>query len=465
MGTLARQYGEPASERGRQARDRRQEQPALWRRSPPRWLRLFPIVFFLTYLTTTVLLFAFGPWPYPVENGTKLYAFITAAHLALLLGYLSAIKSTGKGYSGQWRVKTLVFVSVAVGLPILYATTVFRVDVSPWDLIGGVVTLGDAYKLGGLARSEQTPVIEYVRFFVGPVLALLFPLVVFYWKSLSTLIRVLAVACIVGNLGMFVLMGTNKLIADTVILFPWLILASHFAGYTRIRWTKGIALSVTTAALFIGFLLFFTETQNTRAGASTSVDAAYFAGANVWADNDNFMVRNLNPGSKRLVLSGVSYLAQGYYALYLSLDKPFVPTFGVGNSFFLVRQAARVPGLEDIDQAPYPMRIEEQGWDAYGQWSSIYPWIASDVSFPGTLIVVFLIGRLFALCWLDTLQGANPFAIAMFAQLLIMLYYFNANNQCLQSGEDFSAFTVLLILWLTTRRRQGNGSRRRAAWN
>ena len=135
--------------------------------------------------------------------------------------------------------------------------------------------------------------------------------------------------------------------------------------------------------------------MTTRSGTFSSVDTAYSPAGNVWADNDNFLVRGLEGESKRSVLTGVSYLTQGYFALYLALDKPFVPTFGVGNSFFLVRQAARIPGLEDLDQQPYPMRIEENGWDAYAFWSTIYPWIASDVSFPGTLVVVFLIGRPF----------------------------------------------------------------------
>ena len=66
---------------------------------------------------------------------------------------------------------------------------------------------------------------------------------------------------------------------------------------------------------------------------------------------------------------------------------------------------------------------------------------------------------------LDTLQGANPFAVAMFAQFVIMLFYFNANNQCLQAGEGFAAFSILLILWLKTRRRLDNGARRRTIWN
>jgi hypothetical protein len=145
-------------------------------------------------------------------------------------------------------------------------------------------------------------------------------------------------------------------------------------------------------------------------------------------------------------------VTQGYYALSLSLDREFLPLFGFGNSMFLYRNLARLTGDDDILNRPYPVQIEKDGWQAYGNWASIYPWIASDVSFPGTLVVVFLIGRLFALIWLDTLDGANPFAVALFAELVIMLIYFPANNQVLQSGEPLVAFYALLILWWRTRR-------------
>jgi hypothetical protein len=130
--------------------------------------------------------------------------------------------------------------------------------------------------------------------------------------------------------------------------------------------------------------------------------------------------------------------------------------FGVGNSIFLTQQAVRITGIERIGTLSYPKRIEEDGWDALGLWSSIYPWIASDVSFPGTIFVVFLIGRLFALAWFDALSGRNPFAYGMLAQFTIMLFYFPANNQTVQFGEGFTAFWVILLAWLLTR----NGSSR-----
>ena len=145
------------------------------------------------------------------------------------------------------------------------------------------------------------------------------------------------------------------------------------------------------------------------------------------------------------------YLTHGYYALSLSLREPFVPCWGVGNSYFLFRQAARILDDDSILRKPYPYRIEKYGWDAEGVWSSIYPWIASDTSFPGSLIVIFLVGVAFGAAWLDTLQGSNPFAVAMFSEFVIMLLYFPANNQVLQSGEGLIGFFGTLVAWLWTR--------------
>jgi hypothetical protein len=152
-------------------------------------------------------------------------------------------------------------------------------------------------------------------------------------------------------------------------------------------------------------------------------------------------------------------VTQGYYGLSLALDEPFVPMFGVGNSMFLYSNAVKITGDSRIANLPYPVRVERsRGWGAYETWISIYPWLASDVSFPGTIVVVFLIGRLFAMTWLDTLRGENPFAVAMLAQLIVMLFYFPANNQMLQAGEALTGFYGVMILWLVTRQRQSRSA-------
>jgi hypothetical protein len=128
-----------------------------------------------------------------------------------------------------------------------------------------------------------------------------------------------------------------------------------------------------------------------------------------------------------------------------------VPTYGYGNSFFLTRQAERLTGVSNLWKDTYPARIEYRGWDSYGLWSSIYPWLASDLTFPGVLVAVFFVGWMFGAVWRDILVGKNPFAVALFAQLVLMLFYFPANNQLMQSGEGLSGFVVILIAWLRTR--------------
>jgi hypothetical protein len=145
------------------------------------------------------------------------------------------------------------------------------------------------------------------------------------------------------------------------------------------------------------------------------------------------------------------YFSEGYQALAMCLEEPWVPCYGIGNSYFLERQAQRLTGVDSLWKRSYPARIERRGWDSEGLWSSIYPWIASDLSFPGSLGAIFMIGWLFARVWRDVLVGENPFAVALFAQLVLMVFYFPANNQIMQSGEGLSAFLVTLIVWRWTR--------------
>jgi len=416
-----------------------------------KWVRFLPIVFFFFYLNFTVFLFAFGPWPYPVTDGTMLYTFLFFAHLALLIGYLSAAFRKPSGYSGLWKTKRLVVFVLIINLVMLVPTAVFRTGGLLPDISSAIESPGQAYSLLGFNQYKGVPVVEYLRMVFAPFIFMLFPLTVFYWARLKPVVRTLAAFCVLGMVAIYIAMGTNKGFVDLVILTPWLLLAGHLSGVSRLRWSRRFIIVTGGILLAVLALQFFIATQTTRIGSGASIGHFYPLG--VYVDRDNFIVRNLPPKVQVGVWSLTSYITQGYYGLHLSLREPFIPMFGVGNSMFLFRQAARITDIDEIMDLSYPIRIRKYGWNPYVQWSSIYPWIASDVSFPGTILVVFLIGRLFALSWLDTLRGKNPFAVAMFTQLLIMLYYFSANNQCVQNGEGLFSFWGILLLWLYTRRR------------
>lgn len=413
------------------------------------WVRLFPILFIFCYLNFTVLLFVLGPWEYPVESAFRLYLFLALAHLALLLGYLSAAFRNPAGYSGKWTVSRLIKISLALNLLLLLPTSRFRTGRFIPDLIGGITDPGGAYAQSLILREGGEPLIEYVRILIGPLLYMALPLSVFYWDQLSRRMRIAGIASMLGTVVLFIAMGTNKAIADTVLLVPCLVFAAYCAGRMKLGRKKILRIAAASLLAFLLFLAYFGFAVSSRQGSP--VTEGYLLSAHTRVDEDNFLVRNLPPAPAAALIGLDIYLTQGYYALSLSLQESFVPMYGVGNSMFLYRQAARITGNAGIAELPYPVRIEKYGWDAQGLWSSIYPWIASDVSFPGAIFVVFLIGRLFAQSWLDTLRGDNPLAVVMFSILFIMLIYFPANNQMLQSGEGFTAFWGTLILWRRSR--------------
>jgi len=415
------------------------------------WVRLLLIILFISYLNITVFLFAFGPWDFPVRDGTKLYGFLAFAHLSLFIGYISAAFGRPKGYYGRFKVERLVLISLCLNFALLIPTSAFRTGSIIPDFVAGLSNPGFVYKSTNEMRAQGGGAVEYIRIIVSPVLSLLLPLTFFYWGRLRPIVKFFSVFSMFCFLAIYVATGTNKGIADFVLLVPCIVLAKFLAGQSKIKWQRIILWVLICGFMFGLFFSFFAASMNSRMGSQDAVVS--FLIPNSQADLDNFIINQLPAELKAPVAALIGYSTQGYYGLYLSLEKPFVPMFGVGNSMFLYHNAIKIIGMKEIEEMPYPIRTREDGWDGMAQWSTIYPWIASDVSFLGTIIVVFFIGRLFASSWVDTLRGDNPYGVAVFTQFLIMLFYFPANNQVLQNGEALFGFYGLLLFWFFTKQK------------
>jgi hypothetical protein len=144
------------------------------------------------------------------------------------------------------------------------------------------------------------------------------------------------------------------------------------------------------------------------------------------------------------------YLNAGYYALSRCFKFDFDFNFGVGSSMFLSRNFDALFDTHLTFLTTYPAKLEiAEGWGAFQLWHSIYPWLASDFGFVGTLVVVMLVGWMFAATWISSVQTRHPAAISLFSYLCIALYYFPANNQLMQSGESCVGFLFTMIWWLS----------------
>jgi hypothetical protein len=415
--------------------------------------RLLPLVLGMAYLVGTVLLFAFGPWPWPVSNPVELYGFLAAVHLALVAGYLLGSRARPRAPRRQYRVDRLVLIGSVASLLLLLPTSLSRTGRLIPDVVLGLKDPGRAYMLSQEARGHALWA-EVLRMVAGPWLFVVLPLTTYYWGRLSVRVRVVAVASVVGVAAIYIAMGTNKGLVDIVLVVSTVLIARLAVSTTKgTQFARQVVVVLVCSAVMAGAIFaYFTRTQETRVGAGTVT--GYDPAANVVADQSNPVVAVVPERIRRGVMAASSYLTQGYYGLSLAMREPYVPMFGLGNSMFLYLNAAELPGLESFDKKPYPVRAEHRGWSADGNWWSFYPWMASDVTFFGTVLVVGLLGWLLAVAWRGSLDGRNPFAVAMFAQLVIVVAYLPANNQAVQSGEGFFTFYGVLGLWFWVRHKR-----------
>src|ERR1017187_1037496 len=215
-------------------------------------IALFPIIFFQIYLATSVLTFAFGPWHWPVSNPLQLYGFLILAQVALLTGYLQAIKKQPRPASTKLRVPLMVTVSLVFNylwLSEMYEIRtgqVFNLGAAIRAVMAGLTDPGNQYrekfKYGhAMAMSMNSTAIGYATFLVYPIMSSAFPLGVVFWEQLSVRVRVALVGFIILDLSTWVAAGTNKGIADFVILLPCLLVARKPAMLMKIR-TRNVML-------------------------------------------------------------------------------------------------------------------------------------------------------------------------------------------------------------------------------
>ena len=407
---------------------------------------LFPLRFYISYIFASLLLFAFGPYPWPTRSSLELFAFMGSAILAIYLGYKKGIFKKPGNYYGKFTAVQLYRISLYLTLILFYPTFIYRAG-SAININMDMLTNPASYYLQSHSAEDHTGTayIEYVRIVLSVFLQLLIPLLIVYWERISVIERMLGIIAVFLNVILWISVGTNKGIGDIVIILFWSLLIRNQNNIFK-------KICFVAVPLVMLFFIFFTQGQITRHDKENVQDTLYFF-ADVGADRNNLMVRYLPPFAQEGAIAFTSYLVQGYNGLALCLNEPYVPTFGLGNSMFTATYADKYLGT-DIAATTYPARSEKTtGWESGKQWNTIFPWLASDLTFPGSIFMIGVFSFLFALSWTDSLQINNPYALSMFIQLAIMFTYISANNQIFQSGEGYFGFIGTLFLWVYTRYR------------
>lgn len=78
----------------------------------------------------------------------------------------------------------------------------------------------------------------------------------------------------------------------------------------------------------------------------------------------------------------------------------------------------------------YQVRISEvYNWGALRNFHTAYTFWANDVSFIGVILIMFVLGYMFAKCYRASILRQSKSAIIMMPLLVTMIFYLPANNK------------------------------------
>jgi hypothetical protein len=252
-----------------------------------------------------------------------------------------------------------------------------------------------------------------------------------------------------------ILTGTNTELVMDLLLLPWLLVLATEKPAELVRPNRILKFLFVIGLIAAIFLPYFGLNMLTR--STTGAVGAASTGTGVIYPK-MIEIPGLRGSLAYTYMSGTtmmaSYVGQGYYGLSLCLQEPFAWTYGVGHSRFYIWLAEKALGETqgEILDRTYPYRIDHDfGWSGDTSWSTSYSWFAGDVTFFGVPVLMFLLGRLLASTWLDSI-GRNPVAVVVFSLTLLILFFTSASPAVFERGAIVNVFYIYLFLWFWSRR-------------
>lgn len=401
------------------------------------------------YQIMTVLAFAFGPWPWPIQNPAALYGYLTSVIFAFFFGAVAAALrpiawSTPFRRIPEQRVVALaVLLMLASALIMSAARTGSPVPSVPVNSLATVQAY-NKFVYQNTVRGWWT-YLEYIVAVLCPAFIVALVGAPLYWSRINLIFKAIYLAALVSYLMTYFSIGVNRGFFQIVVLLP-LTLGLYYSCTKRI---SRLGIWFILAAFVCGSILFVAAFSYLLGYRDTNSLRGYFVALDLTTDRSGFVFRLLPPSLYPAYETITRYIVHGYYALSLALrENDYNLGYGLTNSMFVLRKATAVLGDEWYAHTLLPVIERHHGWSAIALWHSAYTWFISDVGVVGSVIVVGVIGALYGLTWRALLLTASVVPLALFYLLNMMVFYFSANNQLFQSPDLFVASFVILAVFL-----------------
>ncbi|MEU8087934.1 hypothetical protein AB0B57_30525 [Micromonospora sp. NPDC049101] len=385
-----------------------------------------------------------------VGNPDQLCAFVLVATALFAGGYVAqmsrrppAVAAAPHSVARVRLVRQLVLAS-AVYYVVVNLTRLTQFGAtgpgSVWANIqapaAGYVNKFDVYQQGVGSTSPWMTLL----FPLGVLSVTLVPLLVLHWRSLSGWLRLAGLVATATHIAFYLFIGTMKGLGDVVIMLAagMLVAWASVRHRPRVHSRRRRALLLVVGA-FVLLATYMIHNHATRAAEfGTTGDVVH-----------------VNPSVERVVgkpmaegiAAMIGYPTHGYLGLSYNLQVPFEWSRGLGSAPSAAIFADQTLDVDLTEHPTYPDRTEhEKGWPARMYWATIYPWLASDLTFPGAALFMGLVGWLFAGAWRAAVSSRRVVPTLIFAQLCILVIYVPANNQLGMAPESIVGMATLLVL-------------------
>lgn len=412
-----------------------------------------PLKLFVIYILATLFLNLFGPWQYQGMNKLIVSIFILFFLLTIIITYVVSSKlKTKLGISMSHQKKSIFFfdetritkISLICSAVLFSLILFFRIVEEGFPNISNIFTSMATVYTNKETFSGKFNLSAWLFNYFSIFYIIGVSLGTYYFKILNIKYKVLYFLVISLSLLYHIgFIGNQKAIADLIIYIGSVLFIKFCQSGYKIK-PKNIIFILFIILLMCGLFGNILYSRMDLWGVKY-----YSVGGKAFLNSEHWSLSLLNDKFKLGIGTLIFYLSSGYYGLSLTLGLPFKWSYGYGSSFALKDILIRLFPMSDHLIGSYPIRMEEStGWEAYSNWHTVFPWLASDFTFVGAIIVLNLIISIYVLAWKNILNKGNWTNILLFINVNILLVYLPANNQLFQTRSSLIITILTSILWI-----------------
>lgn len=406
----------------------------------------FPIIFQMSWLCLTILSFAFGPYLYKLTKPVVFYSYLFLIHAGLLFGYIWGQRNAGCKTRLNIDYYRFVEITIIISFVYLIIKIIFTGGGDLRNFLGTFRNAQESYASSSLKNSN---LFSYTDILFFPIFIIALTNAIYSHSKLSWTYRLCVYFMILVLIAFSIGSATRAGIMQIFILsFAAFILSIYQKNFIFQKYHK--ILMIFIILITIGGFFVYSNVLIYKRGGISLVNPL----TNELPKENYFLLKIAPQNLAPSIYITSFYISHSYYQLNRALNMPFKGlAFGLSNSYFVMDNIEQLTGCSWPKEVSYGFRLDNEigmGYGAY--WSTFYTWIASDVTFPGTIAVIFFIGYLFSMALRDSLFSINPLAITSFCTLFFFIFHFAFNNP-LQDGQGIFTYFCLPAVWLILRKK------------